>query len=306
MRGAEFAELRAFAEVAQRSSFARAAAELRIAPSTLSQMVRGLEERMGVTLLVRTTRRVSLTSAGEQLLERFAPALAEMEAAVAETREGRERPAGAVRLHVPRPAFARHVEPVLGRLQASLPEVTLDVTIGDSPAEMAAGSYDLVVRRAAFVDDLMNTLDLGGDLRHIVIAAPAYLATMGEPTAPDDLVQHRCVRWRPEGEKEQLWRFEVNGETLGLAIRGPLIVSSCDAAVSAALQGVGIAYVLEPYCAHLVADGRLTSLLQGYLPAFGGWKLCHARKTKLTAAARAVAQLLSAPNFEHEGRAGPD
>lgn len=116
MRGFEFAELRAFAAVAQRSSFARAAAELRIAPSTFSQLVRALEERIGVSLLVRTTRRVSLTGAGQQLLERFAPAMTEMEAAVAETREGRERPAGPVRLHVPRPAFARHVEPIFGRI----------------------------------------------------------------------------------------------------------------------------------------------------------------------------------------------
>ena len=140
MRGAEFAEVRAFAEVAIRRSFARAAQEMRIAPSTLSQMVRGLEERLGVTLLVRTTRRVSLTSAGAQLLERFAPAMAEMEAAVAEARDGRERPTGIVRLHVPRPAFAMHVEPALARLQSTLPDVTIDLTIGDGPTDAAASS----------------------------------------------------------------------------------------------------------------------------------------------------------------------
>ena len=300
MQGADFAKLQAFAQVAQRRSFARAADELRIAPSTLSQMVRALEERLGVSLLVRTTRRVSLTSAGEQLLERFAPAMAEMEAALAETREGRERPAGAVRLHVPRPAFARHVEPCLGRIQASLPEVTVDVTVGDGPADVAVGSYDLVVRRAAFVDDGITALDLGGDLRHVVIAAPAYLAAQGEPAAPGDLAHHRCIRWRPDGGKTQLWWFEVDGEPLTLAADGPLVVSCCDAAVSAALQGVGIAYVLDTYCARLVEDGRLASLLGDYLPAFGGWKLCHDRKVKLTAATRAVAQVLIAPDLDRE------
>ena len=293
MRGTEFAELRAFAEVATRRSFARAAEDLRIAPSTLSQMVRALEQRLGVSLLVRTTRRVSLTSAGTQLLERFAPAMAEMEAAIAETRDGRERPVGTVRLHVPRPAFARHVEPALGRLQMTLPDVTLDLAIDDGPTDVALGSYDLVIRRAAFVDDGMTTLDLGGGLRHLVIAAPSYLALLGEPAQPRELMRHRCIRWRLDGGETQSWRFEVAGEPLTLAIEGPLVVSNCDAAVAGALQGVGLAYVLESYCAPLVENGSLASLLQGYLPAFGGWKLCHARRTKLTAASRAVVHLLA-------------
>ena len=234
--------------------------------------------------MVATTRRVSLTSAGAQLLERFAPAMAEREAAFAETRDGRERPTGTVRLHVPRPAFARHVDPALGRLRASLPDVTIDLTIGDGPTDVAVGSYDLVVRRAAFVDDGMAALDLGGDLRHMVIAAPDYLAATVTPTTPDDLMFLRCIRWRLDGGETQGWQFEVDGAPLTLSVEGPLIVSNSDAAVSAALQGVGIAYVLESYCAHLVADGSLTSLLHTYLPAFGGWKLCHAKRTKLTAA----------------------
>lgn len=178
------------------------------------------------------------------------------------------------------------------------------MTIGDGPAEVAAGRYDLAVRRAAFVDDLMIALDLGGDLRHEVVAAPSYLATMGKPTAPDDLLHHRCIRWRPEGEQEKLWQFELDGQPLGLATKGPLIVSNCDAAVSAALQGVGIAYVLGLYCAHLVANGMITSLLRAHLPAFGGWKLCHTKSIKLTAAARAVSQLLMAPDYKCERRVG--
>ena len=196
-------------------------------------------------------------------------------------------------VHVPRPAFAQHVEPALGRLQSSLPNVTLDATIGDGPTDVVAGSYELVVRRAAFVDDGMVASDLGADLRHVVVAAPDYLAALGEPTEPKDLVHHRCIRWRLDGGETQRWRFEVEGEPLTLAVEGPLIVSNCDAAVAAALQGVGIAYVLESYCAGLVERGALASMLKAYLPSFGGWKLCHAERTKLTAATRAVAALLA-------------
>ena len=172
--------------------------------------------------------------------------------------------------------------------------MTLDLTIGDGPTDVAAGSYDLVIRRAAFVDNGLTALDLGSELRHVVIAAPDYLATLGEPNEPSDLKHHRCIRWRIEGGDPQRWRFEVEGEPLTLAVEGPLIVSNCDAAVAGALQGIGVAYVLESYCTLLIADGRLISLLQAYLPSFGGWRLCYSNQMKLTAASRAIAQLLSA------------
>lgn len=293
MRGSDFAELRAFAEVAQRRSFARAAEHLRLAPSTLSQTVRALEARLGVTLLNRTTRRVSPTSAGERLLARFAPALEEMQAAVLEAHDGRVRPSGTVRLHALRPAYARHVEPALGRLQQVLPDVTLDLCVDDAPLNVAAGGYELVIRRAEFVDSGMVARDLGSNLRHAVVASPAYLAAHGTPASPQDLAAHRCIQWRPPGGETQRWRFEVGGEPLTLAAAGPLIVSHCDAAIAAALQGVGVAYVLESYAAPFTETGRLVSLLPEFLPLFGGWKLCHPNHVRLSAAARAVADLLA-------------
>lgn len=292
MRGTEFAELRAFAAVAARRSFARAAQHLRIAPSTLSQTVRALEERLGVTLLVRTTRRVSLTSAGERLLARFAPAMDEMEAAVVEAHEGRTRPRGTVRLHVLRPAYTRHVEPALGRIAQTLPEVVLDLSVDDAPADVAADGYDLIVRRADLVDSGMVALGLGGDLHHAVVASPAYLAANGLPSSPNDLAGHRCIQWRPTGDQAQRWRFETAGEPMTIAVSGPLVVSHCDAAIAAALQGVGIAYVLESYAIPFTADGRLVPLLPEFLPVFGGWKICYPRKARPSPAALAVAAVL--------------
>ena len=293
MRGTEFAELRAFAEVAARRSFARAAEHLRVAPSTLSQTVRALEERLGVALLVRTTRRVSLTSAGERLLARFAPAMDEMTAAVTEAHEGRTQPRGTVRLHALRPAYARHVEPALGRIAQDLPQVVLDLSVDDAPKDVGANGYDLTIRRAEFVDSGMVARDLGGELRHAVVASSTYLETHGEPSSPDDLAGHRCIRWRPAGDDTQRWRFDVAGEPLMIAVAGPLVVSHCDAAVAAALQGVGIAYVLGSYAVPFTADGRLIPLLGEYLKPLGGWKICYPKKVRPSPAALAVVEILA-------------
>ena len=293
MRGSEFAELRAFAEVADRRSFARAAEHLRVAPSTLSQTVRSLEERLGVTLLNRTTRRVSLTSAGARLLARCAPAMDEMEAAVLEAHDGQRRPRGVVRLHVLRPAYARHVEPALGRIQQALPDVVLELSIDDVPAELAAGGFELLIRRADFVDSGMVALDLGADLRHTVVASPDYLKSHGTPSSPQDLQHHRCIQWRPSGSQAQRWQFQAGEDSMTIPVSGPLIVSHCDAAIAAALQGVGMAYVLESYSSPFIADGRLISLLTPYLSTFGGWKVCYPKHAHLSAAALAVAELLS-------------
>ena len=292
IRGSEFAELRAFAAVADRRSFARAAEALGVAPSTLRQTVRSLEERLGVTLLVRTTRSVSITSAGERLLERFSPALDEIEAAVLEARDGRASPTGTVRLHALHPAYASHVEPKLGMLRETLPDVMIDLTVDDGPIDVAAKGYDLVIRRAGSIDSGMAAVELGGDLRHAVVASPSYLAASGTPGSPYDLSDHSCIRWRPAGAEVQNWRFEEAGRPLIIAVNGPLIVSHCGAAIAAALQGVGIAYVLHSYSEPFTRSGALTPLLSASLPPFGGWKVCHPKTSILTAAARGVVEVL--------------
>ena len=258
----------------------------------LSQTVRALEDRLGVTLLTRTTRRVAPTSAGERLLGRFAPALDQMEAALSEARDGRVRPTGTVRLHAPRPAYLARVQPVLGRMHEELPEVTLDLSIDDAPAEASVGVHDLVIRRAAFVGDQMLTYDLGDDLRHTVVASPGYLASQEAPLSPESLSSYQCIRWRPVGGEIQGWQFDVDGQPTTVAPSGSLIVSHCDAAVAAALAGVGLAYVLKFHAATAIADGGLVPLLSDYLPPSGGWKLCHPKQARLTAAAGAVADLL--------------
>ena len=294
MRGSDYAELRAFAEVAGQGSFARAAERLRMAPSTLSQTIRALEERLGVTLLNRTTRRVSLTGAGARLLDRFGPAMAEIEAAVQDTQDQRVEPRGLVRLHLPRAAYHRHVEPALGRLAEALPEVVLDLTVDDAASDFVADGFDLVVRRKEGVDTSLTTVPLGGNLRHVVGASPAYLASQGTPREPAELLGHRCVQWRrPDTHEHHHWRFTTAGEGVTLALSGPLTTSHCDVAIAAAIAGVGIAYVLEPLAAKPIADGRLVPLLQSYLPSFEGWHLCYSQRRRIPAAVMAVVEALT-------------
>ncbi len=297
MRGSDYAELRAFAEVAGQGSFSRAAERLRMAPSTLSQTIRALEERLDVTLLNRTTRRVSLTGAGARLLDRFAPAMAEIEAAVQDTRDQRVEPRGLVRLHLPRAAYQRHVGPALGRLAKALPEVALDLTVDDAASDLVADGFDLVVRRGECVDARLVAVPLGGNLRHVVVASPAYLASQGTPREPAELLGHRCIQWRrPDKHSNHRWRFTTASGDVTLAVSGPLTASHCDVAIAAAIAGVGVAYVLEPLATRPIADGRLVPLLEAYLPSFEGWRLCHLRQHRTPAAVLAVVEALTDPS----------
>ncbi len=293
MRGHEYADLQAFIAVAEHGSFARAATHLRIAPSTLSQTIRNLEERLGVRLLNRTTRSVSVTGAGARLLARFKPAMEEMEAAVNDARDLRAKPAGIVRLHIPRAAYTALLEPSLGKLHRTYPDILLEVVIDDA-ANSAAAGFDLSVRSRELVEPSMTASKLGGDLRHVAVASPAYLEKHGSPATPQDLANHRCINWRQPGTANPYhWEFQVDGRWSSVAVSGPLIVSHCDAAITAALDAVGIAFTLEAYARLLIDSGKLVSLLEDFLPPFPGWLVCSSNHRQMPAATLAVAKFIS-------------
>lgn len=221
MRGSEFARLRAFITIVDEGNFARAAAQLRVSPSTLSQTIRELEESLGVRLLNRTTRSVAMTQAGERLLARFKPALAEMTAAVDDIRSLRETPAGMIRLQTPRTASVMLIEPLLGRFFESYPDITIDITIDDAPTDFVEAGYDICLRLGELLEQDMVAVKLGGDIRQIAVASPAYLARFGRPTTPADLHAHRCINWRWPGSKRLYnWEFADNGRWFSVAIVG--------------------------------------------------------------------------------------
>jgi DNA-binding transcriptional LysR family regulator len=293
MRSSEYAELRAFATIVEYGSFARAAKYLRIAPSTLSQTMRELEERLGVRLLNRTTRSLSLTDAGTHLLARFRPAMEEMEAAIVSVRRFRDTPAGTVRLHLPRLASAAFLEPALGLFRETYPDIVLDVTIDDAVIDIVEAGFDAGVRLGEFLENDMVAVMLGGSVRQVAVASPKYLELHGRPETPSELLKHRCINWRQPGTSGFYnWEFEKDGHAVSVAVDGPLIVSHRDVAIKAALQGVGIAFWEEGQVRPFIDAGELLPVLEEWSPRFPGWHLYYPKQRHTPATVRALADFL--------------
>jgi DNA-binding transcriptional LysR family regulator len=298
MRGSEFAELRAFVTIAEQGNFARAAAHLRISPSTLSQTIRELEKRLGVRLLNRTTRSVSLTEAGQLLLSRFKPALEEMQEAVRDVQNLRDVPAGTVRLHAPRKAASVLITPHLGRLAKSHPDVVLDITIDDAVVDIVEAGFDVGIRLGELLEEDMIAIKLGGDIRMCAVASPEYVAKYGKPSEPSELHNHRCINWRWAGRQGiYSWEFFKDGHWTSVAVEGPLIVSCSDMAINAAVQGVGIAFWAESVVRPLIAKGDLVPMLEEFSPYFPGWYLTYPRQRYMSGAVRAVVDFIRSNNM---------
>ncbi|QND63703.1 LysR family transcriptional regulator [Mesorhizobium loti] len=293
MRGSDYAELKAFAAVVAHGNFARAAEGLRISASTLSQTIRQLEARLGLRLLNRTTRSLSLTEAGARLHARFAPAMAEMEAAVGDAAALRDTPAGILRVHMPSVAAATYLEPVLGRFYQTWPEIVLDVTIDDAAIDSVEAGYDVSARLGEFLEADMVAVPLGGAQRQLAVASPDYIARHGSPSAPADLLKHRCINWRRPGSAGlYAWEFARDGQWFSVAADGPLVVSSRDMAIAAAVQGVGIAFWAEELVRPLIDAGKLVSLLDAWCATFPGWFLCYHKQRHTPPAVRAFVDFL--------------
>src|SRR3984893_14655291 len=212
LSGTDFGQLRAFVLVANARSFTRAAESLGVSSSALSQTIRGLEERLGVRLLNRTTRSVSPTEAGEALLQRVSPAIEELAVAMGQAQSYREKIAGVVRIHAFRTAADLFLEPMLRSFNEACPDVVLDVTLSDEVVDVVAGSYDAAIRIGEVIERDMIAVRLGPDLRQIAVASPDYLARHKAPDSPSDLTRHRCIGW--------LWEdmaCPTNGNSTGTA-----------------------------------------------------------------------------------------
>lgn len=288
LSGSDYSQLRAFVAVGESLSFSRAAEALGVSPSALSQMVRGFEERVGVRLLNRTTRSVALTDAGENLFRRVQPAVSELGDAVGQVRQYRERPSGTVRIHAFRSAAERYIEPILPAFTEAYPEVTLDVTLDDAVVDIVAGGFDAAIRIGEVIERDMIATPLGGDMRQIAVATPAYLALHGRPEHPRDLVGHRCIRWRwPGHANPYMWEFFENGLWFEVAVSGPLIANDKEMGLRATLQGVGIGFVVESAVEGYIAAGRLTPLLERWSATFPGMFLCYPQQRQMAPALRA-------------------
>jgi DNA-binding transcriptional LysR family regulator len=290
MRGSDYADLRAFAAIAERGSFARAASHIGVSPSALSQTIRGLEERLGIRLLNRTTRSVAPSEAGARLLARLLPAMAELDAAVADVTTLRDTPSGLLRINATRIAAVHYLAPLVGPFHRAYPDVE------DRLVDIVAGRYDAGIRLGEMVEKDMIAVKLTGDLEMMVVAAPAYLDRAGTPKTPRELRGHRCINFRwPTAGGLYRWEFERGDEKLEAAVDGPLIVNEPDIAVRAALDGVGIAYLFDHQVRPLIEAGRLVRLLQEWTPPFPGFYLYYPSRRQAPPVLRAFIDFVCRP-----------
>ena len=289
MRGSEFAELKAFVAVVDRSSFAKAADHMGLSRSALSQTIRQLESRLGVRLLNRTTRSVSPTEPGRRLHERMAPMLREMDAAVAEAVDTRTRASGTLRINTLSMAAKRLIAPRLGRFVRAHPNVVLDIVIDDGLSDIAGEGFDAGIRVGNRVQKDMVAVRMTPDVELRAVASPEYLARHGEPRTPEDLSRHACINWRfPGSGRIAGWEFSKAGKTVEVFGEGSVISNYQDIIVPAALQGLGILYAYnDDGIAEALRDGRLRRVLADWSPTVPGLYLYYSSRRHMLPALRA-------------------
>lgn len=254
----------AFLSVAQHRSFRRAAAELGVTPSAISQAVRALEARVGAALFIRTTRSVGLTEAGERFFARARPAFEELIAASGAARDLGQRPAGLLRLTVPRSVVPILLEPLIASFCQAYPEIEVELAASEELVDLAAGGFDAGIRMGQFITPDMIAVRLTKPLPLIVVGSPAYLARAGRPEHPDDLRAHACLRLRRSNGALASWLLTDHGRSVEIAVSGPFIAYDFPTMLGAATEGVGLAQVPAPLATGAIAAGRLVRVLEQF------------------------------------------
>src|SRR6516225_5751725 len=233
--------LSAFLTIAEERSFTRAAKRLGVSPSAVSHAIRGLEEDIGVRLLSRTTRSVAPTEAGEQLLARLRPALTDVQDALAQLSGLRDRPAGRVRLLVPRFAATTVLGPKLAKFTRDYPDVVLDITADDSRLDIVAGGFDAGIHFGEYIQKDMIAVRVSKDHRAAIVGSPEYFRAHPKPKTPHDLLRHKCINFRHGSAGVYRWEFNKGKKSLSVEVNGTLVVDDVETLISAAIDGVGLA-----------------------------------------------------------------
>jgi DNA-binding transcriptional LysR family regulator len=265
----------AFLAVAARRSFRRAAAELGVTPSAVSQAVRGLEGRLGAALFVRTTRSVGLTEAGQRFFDRAGPAFAELVAAGEVARDLGLRPTGLLRLSVPRGIVPLILEPVIASFCQAYPEIELEIAASEEMVDLAAGGFDAGIRFGQFIAPDMVAVRLTPPFPLAVVASPDYLARHGRPERVADLRAHACLRIRRSNGAIGHWSFVDGAEAIEVMVSGPLIAHDYPTLLGAAIGGVGLAQIPGPLTRRPIAEGKLNAVLDGLAATTPGVFLYH-------------------------------
>jgi DNA-binding transcriptional LysR family regulator len=277
----------AFLNVAKHRSFRRGAADLGVTPSAVSQAVRALEARIGAPLFTRTTRSVGLTEAGERFLARAGPAFEELVAAGEAARDLGRRPAGLLRLAVPRAVVPVILQPMIASFCEAYPDIELEIAASEELIDIAEQGFDAGIRLGELIAADMTVVRLTPPFRFVVVGSPDYLARAGTPERPEDLRGHACLRQRRSSGAIALWRFIDGNRPLEVSVAGPLIAYDFPTLLGAALEGVGLVQAPEPFAKPAVGEGRLRHLLAPFAPTTPGVFLYHSGRREVLPKLRA-------------------
>jgi DNA-binding transcriptional LysR family regulator len=281
--------LHAFLTVAQRHSFSKAARDLGVSPSAVSQAVRQLEQRVGQPLLRRTTRSVAPTAAGRRLFERAAPAIGDALAALASVGREPDEVRGSIRLTVPSIALPFLLEPILTPFALRHPEVEVNLIVENEKRDVVADGFDGGVRLGEFLERDMVALPISAPSRWVVAASPRYLGRRGTPVHPRDLAAHDCIGYQsPNTGGVYAWELERGKKTWKLPVRGPISANDERVQLAMAVAGVGLVYAMETLVAPLVAKRRLRLVLEDYAATGPGFYLYYPSRTQASLAFRAL------------------
>ena len=276
MPHANLNDIAAFIAVARERSFTRAAAQLGVSQSALSQTVRGLETRLGLRLLTRTTRSVSPTQAGERLLQAAAPRLEEIEAELNSLSTLRDKPSGTIRITAHDHPVQAVLRPALEKLLPEYPDIKVEVVVDYGLTDIVAGRFDAGIRLGGMVAKDMIAMRIGPDMRSAVVGAPAYFAKRPKPRAPQDLPGHSCINLRlPTHGGLYAWEFEKAGRELRVRVEGQLVFNGSAPMLDSALAGLGLAYLPEDSVQPHLATGRLIRVLADWCPPYPGYHLYY-------------------------------
>jgi DNA-binding transcriptional LysR family regulator len=297
MQRSGLGDLTAFVTVADHLSFRVAASRLGVTASALSHSMRQLEERLGVRLLHRTTRSVSLTDAGIRLLQRLRPAIDEIGDALEDLNRERSRPYGRLRIYATQMAATAVIAPVWARFLATYPDVHLELQVSEAPVDIVAKGFDAGLGPHDRAAGDMTTLRVMGPVKVVVVGASSYFALRSRPRTPDDLVRHACVQYRRGADGAILeWLFERNGLAQRITPDGRVMVNNPDLAVRAAVDGLGIAYTIEAQVQPYLRSGQLVRVLEDWTPSFEGLFLYYSGQRQVPAALRALIDMIRTPH----------
>jgi DNA-binding transcriptional LysR family regulator len=288
MQGNHFSKLSAFVAVAEHGHFSKAAAHLGISPPTLTQAIRALEEHLGVRLLNRTTRSVSLTTAGEQLLHHMQPVLGAIDDALDAMNSFRDNPRGTLRLSIVRAAAITIIAPLVPEFLREHPDISLEIITDDSDADIVHERIDAGIRIGEWIEKDMVAVRIFDEYRMVTVASPDYVAKHPAISTPEDLRAHNCIqrRWTKDGAIHA-WEFGSNGRRSQVVVGGSLVVNDPNVILQAAIDGVGIAYLAEMVVAAAISEGKLVPLLEDWAPRMSGLFLYYSSRRQVPAPLRA-------------------